>query len=116
VTVSPPEVFMADGSGAIGDLAGRAMAVTVAVENDGDEALALNETVVTADYGREEAPASPIVNDPRNAWLNGTLESGESAKGVYVFGLSGTQSEPTRVVIMVSIAGGEPLVAFEGTA
>jgi hypothetical protein len=91
------------------------MAVTVEVANDGRTTLALNEVVVTAVHGADRVPAPPIVNDPRNDWMTGPLAPGRSAEGVYVFSLAGAGPGSDDVIIRVSVAGGEPFVAFSGS-
>ena len=66
-----------------GETAGPAVAATLEVRNDSSEPFDLSSLAVTATYG-DGTPAIGNDSEPARA-LTGTVKSGASVKGVYVF-------------------------------
>jgi len=94
-----------------GEVAGPAVRVTVELHNGTNEALALNEVVVDVFAGIELAPGEPL-SGPGVRWFDGTLEPGDEATGVYVFGVPADRRD--QVNVRVSYDPLAPTVLFEG--
>lgn len=111
ITIGVPTIIAAEagGSGGIGDLAGPAVVVEVAVVNGSDKKVSLDDVEVTTTVG--SLPASPVVTDARNDPLTGSLRAGRTATGMYVFHLPGTTSKDVTVLVAVP---GRSTVAFHG--
>jgi hypothetical protein len=81
-----------------GDIAGPGVAVDLIVTNSSTKALDLGGLVVTASYGKKDQPASPggaQTGDP----LTGTLKSGRTARGSYVFTVPKAQASTLQVQV-----------------
>lgn len=94
-----------------GEVAGPAVRVTVELHNGTNEALALNKVIVDVFAGTELAPGEPL-SGPGVRWFDGTLEPGDDATGVYVFGVPADRRD--QVQVRVSYDPLEPTVLFEG--
>lgn len=95
-----------------GEVAGPAVAVTVAVTNDTTEPfdLALVSVNLTDSEG---LPGSGMTGEPAD-WLTGSIEPGASAQGVYVFTVPEDHRDPVHVD--VSVDPTLPTVVFTGEA
>ena len=94
-----------------GEVAGPAVRVTVELHNGTNHALALNMVVVDVFAGSELAPGEPL-SGPGVRWFDGTLEPGDDATGVYVFGVPADRRD--QVHVRVSYDPLAPTVLFEG--
>lgn len=94
-----------------GDVAGPAIRLTVTMANGTDEALNLAFTAITAYTGADRAPAEQFTK-PGGSPLEGTLEPGATATGVYLFRVA--ESDQGDVTIIVDYAAGQPSAVFQG--
>lgn len=101
-------------SGGFGDIDQPGIKVTIRLTNRTPEAINLDAVVVDATYGSEDAPASPILQDTRADFFSGSLASGRSARGTYLFVIPTDQRDD--VTITVSYEPVSPIVAFQGSA
>ncbi len=95
-----------------GNIAGPALRVTLLLENGTQDPLDLGGVAVELTTGPDSAPASPL-DDPSQAPFPGTLASGESAEGVYVFTVPVDQRD--LVTISVGHRPGAPVMVFRGS-
>lgn len=95
-----------------GEVSGPAVAVTIAITNRSEAAIALDSVNVTAAYGAG-APASPFETKPA-APLRGSLASNATRSGVYVFMIPSTQR--SNVTVAVSYSPGHPIAVLQGAA
>ncbi|MBX6388685.1 MAG: hypothetical protein IRZ08_06750 [Frankia sp.] len=103
VAVTRTEAVRSVGQGP-GELADQpAVAFTVEVRNESDQAISLDRVNVTVSYGPDGLPASPDDN-PDAAGLAGTLAAGASATGVYVFRIPDDQRSDVSVVVSYDAA------------
>lgn len=93
-----------------GEIAGPALAVTVAVANTTDAPLDL--AAVTVNLADAAGLASAPLTTAPNAPLEGELAPGENAEGVYLFDFGAERSEP--ITVEVSAAVGTPIAVFSG--
>jgi hypothetical protein len=107
------EVVTATGSGGIGDLAGRAVAVEVSIANRGTTAVSMDQATVTMTAGAQGLPAPTVVSDPRHDPLTGRLAPGNTSTGTYVFHWP-AGAEGSTLTVLVFPRGGAPAVAFSG--
>ncbi|WP_155859325.1 hypothetical protein [Cellulomonas sp. KRMCY2] len=96
-----------------GEVAGPAVRITVEITNDTAEALDLHKVVVDVAAGADLAPGEPL-SGPGVRWLDGTLEPGGVATGVYVFAVPADRRD--LVHVKVSYDPVQPTVLFEGPA
>ncbi len=95
-----------------GEVAGApAIAVTLAIRNDTARALDLGQVSVTAAYGAAATPASGSDGVPARP-MTGSLRTGASATGTYVFRVPTAQRG--RVDLAVSYLAGQPIILFRG--
>lgn len=66
-----------------GEVDGAAVAVTISLFNDGDEAIDVSGAMVTL-YGAGDVLGQPTTSDPYQPF-GGKIDAGSSARGVYVF-------------------------------
>ncbi len=95
-----------------GNIAGPALRVTLLLENGTQDPLDLGGTAVELTTGPDSAPASPL-DDPSQAPFSGTVASGQSAEGVYVFTVPADQRD--QVTISVGHRPGAPVMVFRGS-
>ena len=97
----------------VGNIAGPALRATVRLTGATPEPVDLDLVSVTLTHGPDATPASPL-DDPSRAPFAGTLESGGTAEGVYVF----TVPEDGRdaVTLTVGYRGEAPFLVFSGSA
>lgn len=91
-----------------GEVSGPAVLVELELLNESGNALPLDPVTVNAYYGADRIPASPVTSDPASAPFTGTLESGASARGSYVFSV--VENEPVTVTVSKDATSG--LVVF----
>lgn len=94
-----------------GEISGPAIRVSVAIRNEGSDPIDLEYVVVNAYSGQDRTPAAPIMQ-PGGEPFSGSLGSGGSADGIYLFSLD--ESARDDVVITVDYGVGEPIVVFRG--
>ena len=111
-TVTSVEAVAGEANGP-GEVAGPALRFTVSIENRTGAAIQLGNTVVNAYTGAEQTPAD-VLSGPGVQPLPATLESGQTATGVFVFSID--ESERDLVRVTVDYAAGIPVAAFEGSA
>lgn len=95
-----------------GEVSGPALALTVSVENGSRRPADLGATAVTLEDS-EGAPAAEILSPPAKP-LAGTLASGKTATGTYVFRVANDRRDPIRV--LVTLGSGLPVLVFRGDA
>lgn len=95
-----------------GEVAGPAVALTVVVKNSSAEPLNIG-TVVVSLLDATGAPGNEMSSAPAKP-LTGTLASGKTATGVYVFTVGKQRREP--ISVSVTLTGGAPVLVFEGDA
>ena len=97
----------------VGNIAGPALRATVRLTGATSEPVDLDLVSVTLTHGPDATPASPL-DDPSRAPFAGTLESGGTAEGVYVF----TVPEDGRdaVTLTVGYRAEAPFLVFSGSA
>lgn len=98
----------------IGEIAGPALKLTIALKNGTDESIPLDYVVVNTLYGKDKLPATAIYGDPDADPFRGTLKPGKSATGVYIFSVP--EDERDKVRITVSHESLSPIVVFTGSA
>jgi hypothetical protein len=91
-----------------GEVSGPAVLVELELLNESGDALPLDPVTVNAYYGADRIPASPVTSDPASAPFTGTLESGATARGSYVFSV--VENEPVTVTVSKDATSG--LVVF----
>jgi hypothetical protein len=96
-----------------GEISGPALRVTVRLTNGTDAALALARVQVDLNSGSDRAPGLAL-NEPGGAPFVGELAPGESADGVYVFGVPVDNRDQVQVLVLYSVDA--PMVVFEGPA
>jgi hypothetical protein len=112
VTATVLSVDAIDGTGyGPGNVAGPALRIAVRLVNGTDAPLALDGVAVELTTGAEATPASPL-DDPSRAPFSGTVPSGGTAEGVYVFSVPVDQRD--RVAVSVGYRPGAPLMVFAG--
>ncbi len=94
-----------------GDVAAAAVRVTVEITNTGSDPLDLNLVVMNAYMGPERDPAETY-EQPGGDPVNGSLESGKTATGVYLFRIP--EDRRDDVTFVVDYHAGEPAIAFRG--
>jgi len=95
-----------------GEVAGPAVALTVVVKNSSAEPLNIG-TVVVSLLDATGAPGNEMSSAPAKP-LTGTLASGKTATGVYVFTVGKQRREP--ISVSVTLTGGAPVLVFKGDA
>ena len=96
-----------------GEISGPALRVTVRLTNGSDAALALARVQVDLNSGADRAPGLALT-EPGAAPFVGELAPGDSADGVYVFGVPADRRDQVRVLVLYSVDA--PMVVFEGPA
>ncbi|MDP5185274.1 hypothetical protein QOZ88_21790 [Blastococcus sp. BMG 814] len=94
-----------------GNIAGPALAVTVRITNGTGMSVRLADVEVALTYTAEEVAASPVDDDTASP-LQGSLASGGSAEGTYVFSVPADQRQV--VTVTVGLVAGAPLLVFSG--
>ena len=96
-----------------GEISGPALRVTVRLTNGTDAALALARVQVDLNSGRDRAPGLALT-EPGAAPFVGELAQGDSADGVYVFGVPVDRRDQVQVLVLYSVDA--PMAVFEGPA
>ncbi|RBY86145.1 hypothetical protein [Blastococcus sp. TF02A-26] len=96
-----------------GNVSGPALRLTVGITNGSGDAIDLGSVAVNLAYGVDAVPASPL-NDPSQAPLSGSLDTGETGEGVYVFSVP--QDARGTVSVSVGYRAGAPFMVFTGAA
>ena len=91
-----------------GEVSGPAVLVELELLNESADSMPLDPVTVNAYYGADRIPASPVTSDPASAPFTGTLESGATARGSYVFSV--VENEPVTITVSKDAASG--LVVF----
>ena len=92
-----------------GEVSGPAIRVALELVNGTGETISLGAVTVNAYFGLEIQPAPPFDSDTEREPFAGTLATGETARGTYVFGIPEGQED---VVVTVSKSPDSPLVVF----
>jgi hypothetical protein len=95
-----------------GEVAGPGVALTVVVKNSSAEPLNIG-TVVVSLLDATGAPGNEMSSAPAKPF-SGTLASGKTATGVYVFTVGKQRREP--ISVSVTLTGGAPVLVFKGNA
>lgn len=113
VTVAEVKPVRSQGQGT-GEFSGQpAVAFTLTLSNESGETVSLDAASVTATYGAEQTPATPDSGAAVRPFT-GTLKSGNSASGVYVFMIP--EDRRDAVSIVVSYDAAKPAAIFVGRA
>jgi hypothetical protein len=94
-----------------GEIAGPAVQFTLELTNDTGEAVDLGLISVNAYIGEGRTPAGGLVR-PGGAPFEGTLDSGKTAKGVYVYTIP--ENQRGDVTLTVDYRAGQPAFVFRG--
>lgn len=92
------------------EVAGPALAVTIALTNHTADSIPLDAVVVDV-LDAANVPGNRMTGDPY-APLTGSLAADASASGTYVYTVAKDQRDP--VTIMVTMSAAEPVVLFRG--
>ncbi|MET1006927.1 MAG: hypothetical protein ABWX96_15375 [Propionibacteriaceae bacterium] len=95
-----------------GEVAGPAVSLTVTVKNDSAKTLDIG-TVVVSLIDSSGAPGNEMTAKPADP-LRGTVKSGGTATGVYVFTVDKDKRNP--VSVNITLAGAAPVLVFKGDA
>jgi hypothetical protein len=101
VTIGPIRSIKVAANGP-GEIAGDAVTVPIQVQNSSGKAFNLDGFALNATYGKK-TPASPTSSGPADP-LSGSLKSGSTAKGVYVFSAPHSKASNLRVEVSSSDA------------
>jgi len=93
-----------------GEVSGPAMRVAVMLANGTGEPIPLDAVTVNAYYGSDTQPASPFDSETEGEPFSGTLASGGTATGSYVFSIP--EGQDKDIVVTVSRGADSPLVVF----
>jgi hypothetical protein len=96
----------------VGEVGGPAIELTIQIKNGSSAPIQLNAINVSVEDSAS-VPAGSLSGDPASP-LIGTLESGASATGVFVFALPPSPQDPMHVA--VSYAAGFPVALFAVSA
>lgn len=96
----------------IGEIAGPALRVALAITNGTPDPLSLDLAIVNLVYGRNRVPATLLYGDPATAPFSGMLAPDATVSGVYVFTVPPDQRDP--ILIEVNYEALSPIVVFEG--
>lgn len=111
VSVVGSESVQAEGVGP-GEFSGEpAVAVTLLVRNDSSRPVDLIGASVTMTVGPDEVPGRTSDGPPSQPW-QGSLAPGDSAEGVYVFGVQ--PADRSDVVLRVTVDPSLPTVVLTG--
>ena len=91
----------------VGETSGPAAKVVLRLVNTTGADVAIDTVTVNA-YAADGTPLSPVSSDSAADWFEGTLASGGTADGTYLFSASSSSS----VVVTVSLGADSPLVVF----
>ncbi|WP_203581835.1 hypothetical protein [Microbacterium hibisci] len=95
-----------------GEQSGAALAVSVRITNNGDEAVDTSGSNVNLTFGGDErVPGAALTGDETADWP-ASIPPGENATAVYLFSRSGVPSGEIRVI--VDLLATEPDVVFVG--
>lgn len=95
-----------------GEISGPAIKVTISLENGTNNTVPVNQVTVNASYGTADDPSIPILGDPSAKPFTGTVASGASTRGTYIFDIP--TGDRSRVTVSVSHAALSPIVVFRG--
>jgi hypothetical protein len=96
-----------------GEISGPALRITVRLNNGTDAPLVLPRVQVDVNAGADRAPGLALT-EPGGAPFTGELAPGESADGVYVYGVPLDRRDQVQVLVLYSVEA--PIVVFEGPA
>jgi hypothetical protein len=112
VEISLSRIEAVQGEAALaGETSGPAIRVTVRLVNSGSDPLDLEYVTVNAYSGEDRAPAGTLMQ-PGGAPFEGSLASGDSADGVYLFTIP--EADRKDVTITVDYLFGAPVAVFRG--
>lgn len=94
-----------------GDVAAAAVRVTVDITNTGTSPLDLNLVVMNAYMGAERDPAETY-EQPGGQPVNGSLDPGKTATGVYLFRIP--EDRRDDVTFVLDYLAGQPAITFRG--
>jgi hypothetical protein len=110
--VTKADAVISAGAGP-GEIAGApSVAFTFSVRNASGHPVGLDAVTVTAAYGSRATPASPV-SGPQGSPFRGSVSSGQSASGTYVFEIPRGQRGNVTVALSYSVT--EPTVVFAGS-
>lgn len=112
VTVTVPSVEKVTGEANVpGEVGGPALRFTVELTNGTGKVLDLRTVVVNAYYGPDRTPATPLLK-PGGQAFEPEVAAGESARGVFVFGVPPELQEQVELEIDAGV--GKAIVIFAG--
>jgi hypothetical protein len=91
----------------IGETSGPAAKVVLRLVNTTGAEVSIDTVTVNA-YAADGTPLSPVSSDSAADWFEGTLASGGTTDGTYLFSANSSSS----VVVTVSLGADSPLVVF----
>jgi len=95
-----------------GEISGPAIKVTISLDNGTKAAIPVNQVTVNVSYGAAANPSIPVTSDPSSRPFTGTVATGASVRGTYIFDIP--KDERSKVTISVSYAALSPIVVFTG--
>ncbi len=96
-----------------GEVPGPGLQLRVRISNETASPMSLDEVTVALTYGPDDIPSVPG-GPSQNAPFSGMLKPGDSASGVYLFGVPKRGSDPITVSVAHTVD--EPYVVFRGDA
>lgn len=96
-----------------GQIAGPALRVTISVKNSTGKPISMDSTVLNLYYGTAKTPASPL-SGPGVKELTGSIRTGSTAAGKYVFGVP--KNQRAHIQVEFSYTTDAPTVIFSGAA
>jgi hypothetical protein len=113
VTLRVKGITSIDGVASLaGEVSGPAVRAELELTNASGAPVDLGTTVVAVAYGAERVPANTLATGTSS--FVGTVDTGSSATGVYVFAVPSDDQASLRLT--VDYAVGVPVVVFEGSA
>lgn len=95
-----------------GEISGPAIKVTILLDNGTKAAISVNQVTVNVSYGAAANPSIPVTSDPSSKPFTGTVATGASVRGTYIFDIP--KDQRSKVTISVSYAALSPIVVFTG--
>lgn len=113
VTVRVKSVTAADGEASLpGEVTGPAVRAELEIANESGSPVDLSSTIVNLAYGAGRIPANTFATG--TSPFGGTVDTGSSATGVYVFAVPADDQGALRLTLDYAVD--VPVVVFEGSA
>ncbi|MET4780335.1 DUF4352 domain-containing protein [Glaciihabitans sp. UYNi722] len=94
----------------VGEKSGAAARIDIQFINSGSSSISLDEVGVNVYYGADKTPAAPVSTNSGKAGFSGSLASGKSATGRFLFNVPKDQQD--SLIITVAKDATSPIVVF----